>query len=474
VRKYPGNPSPTLPVGLTLDCNTVVATLSMQDKPVIVIGAGIAGLAAATKLGQSGIPVTVVEARNRIGGRIFTQRDATHDSPIELGAEFIHGLPAEVLEQLQKSEIEEVAGQNWCVSEQRISPCSFFSQVDSILDALDDSLPDESFLAFLERKFPNPSHDAGLEDAKRRATAYISGYNAADPTLVGVHWLVAGMRAEEKIQGHRAFRSTNGYADLLGAYSRQIARCDITIRTSTVVESIVWTPGLAQVNTRSEESSSTLATPQVLFTLPLSLLKSSQEVGAVKFVPPLPREKIDSLDKLEMGEAIRIVLQFRHRFWDSIHATSHTQNTLSNMSFLFSDDGSFPTWWTTMPRKQPLITGWAPFRCAAKLSGNDQPTVVRQALRTLSSLLGVSVQNLESWLDTAYFHDWKTDPFSRGAYSYGKVGAVSAQQMLGTPLENTLFFAGEATDTSGNNGTVHGAIASGYRAAQEIIRARHI
>jgi monoamine oxidase len=443
-----------------------------QDKPVVIIGAGIAGLAAATKLGQARIPVTVVEARNRIGGRIFTQRGAAYDAPIELGAEFIHGMPAEILEQLQKSEIEEVGGENWCVSDQGLSPCNSFSQVDSILDAMDDSLPDESFLAFLERKFPNPSHGAGLNEAKQRATAYVSGYNAADPNLVGVHWLVAGMRAEERIQGHRAFRSRNGYADLLDAYGRQIAHYDITIRTATVVESIVWKPGVAQVKTYSEEGSSTFATPQVLLTLPLSLLKATQEVGAVKFIPPLPREKLDSLDKLEMGEVIRIVLQFRHRFWDAIRAPGKAKNTLSNMDFLFSDDDSFPTWWTTMPRKQPLITGWAPFRCAEKLSGNDQTAVVRQALQTLSSLLGVSVQNLESWLDAAYFHDWQTDPFSRGAYSYGKIGAPSAQQILASPVENTLFFAGEATDISGNNGTVHGAIASGYRAAQEIIRAR--
>lgn len=444
-----------------------------QDKPVIIIGAGIAGLAAATKLGQSGIPVTVVEARNRIGGRIFTQRNAAYNAPIELGAEFIHGLPPEILEQLPKSEIEEVEGQNWCVYEQRLSPCNFFSQVDSILDAMDDSLPDESFLAFLERKFPNPSHDAGLNQAKRRATAYVSGYNAADPRLVGVRWLVAGMRAEEKIQGHRAFRSRNGYADLIGAYGRQIAHHDIAIRTATVIESIVWKPGVAQLKTHSEEGSSTFTTPQVLLTLPLSLLKTSQKPGAVEFIPPLPREKIDSLDKLEMGEVIRIVLQFRHRFWDAIRAPGNAKSTLSDMSFLLSDDESFPTWWTTMPQKQPLITGWAPFRCANKLSGKDQSAVVRQALQTLSSLLGESVQNLEDWLDAAYFHDWQTDPFSRGAYSYGKVGANSAQQVLAAPVENTLFFAGEATDTSGNNGTVHGAIASGYRAAQEIIKARH-
>jgi monoamine oxidase len=444
-----------------------------QEKPVVIIGAGVAGLAAATKLGQSGIPVIVLEARDRIGGRVLTQRDSAGNAPIELGAEFIHGLPAEIWNLLPASEIEEVDGENWCVSGHELSPCNFFSQVDSILDAMDDSLPDESFLDFLERKFPNPHHDARLDYAKQRAIKYVSGFNAADPGLVGVHWLVAEMRVEEKIQGHRSFRSRNGYADLMNVFRAEIERCDINIQTNTVVESIVWKPGTAQVKAYSEKGSSAFTTPQVLVTLPLSLLKISQEIGAIEFIPPLPQEKIASLDKLEMGKVVRIVLRFRHRFWETVAGTHDETKTLSNMSFLLSDDEFFPTWWTTMPRREPAIVGWAPFQSAEKLSGKDEATVVQQALQSLSRLLGVSVENLESWLDAAHFHDWQTDPFSRGAYSYAKVGADGAQQALAAPVQNTLFFAGEATDTFGNNGTVHGAIASGYRAAQEITKARH-
>jgi len=81
----------------------------------------------------------------------------------------------------------------------------------------------------------------------------------------------------------------------------------------------------------------------------------------------------------------------------------------------------------------------------------------------------MNFSQVEAWLEAAYFHDWQTDPFSRGAYSYGKVGANEAQQRLAAPVARTLFFAGEATDRTGNNGTVHGAIASGLRAAAEIL-----
>jgi monoamine oxidase len=443
-----------------------------HNESILIIGAGAAGLAAATKLGEVGLPVVVVEARNRIGGRILTQRDPSCEASIELGAEFIHGLPPEIWDLLDKTKIEEVEGDGWCASDGQLRPCEIFSQVDSILVAMDDSEPDESFLAFLERKFPNPAQDARLAEAKRRAIGYVSGFNAADPDLVSVHWLVAGMRAEEKLQGHRAFRSRNGYADLIDVFRRKIAHSNVRIQTGTIVQRIVWSSRSAQLDCRTDQGPLSFRASQVLVTLPLSLLKSSQVPGAVEFAPSLPREKIAALDSLEMGTVIRIILRFRDRFWSKIPSGDGGRKTLSDMGFLFSEDESFPTWWTAMPRKEPLITGWAPFRSGERLSGRDESDVVGQAVETLSRLLGV--RDLVNQLEAAYLHDWQSDPFSRGAYSYAKVGADGAQAALTAPVENTLFFAGEACDTSGNNGTVHAAIASGYRAAQEIIDDRQL
>ena len=81
----------------------------------------------------------------------------------------------------------------------------------------------------------------------------------------------------------------------------------------------------------------------------------------------------------------------------------------------------------------------------------------------------MSLSQLQDQFQQSYLHDWQSDPFSRGAYSYAKVGADGAAEVLGAPVDNTLFFAGEATD-SANTGTVHGAIASGQRAAKEILQ----
>ena len=445
-----------------------------QNGEIVIIGAGIAGLAAASKLGRAGLSVVMLEARDRLGGRIFGHRDQRCDAPIELGAEFIHGRPPEIWKPLQESGIQvtEVEGQNWCVFNGRLAPCNFSSQVDSILDQMDDSPPDESFRAFLEGRFPNSTLNREQLEAKERALGYVTGFNAADPELVGVHWLVQGMRAEETIQGDRVFRPKNGYEDLIKVFQRRTASHAVSVHTNTVVESVSWKPGHVEVTASNADGISVFKTSQLLITLPLGVLRAPPgQAGVVHFTPPLPREKAEALGKLEMGKVIRVVLRFRHRFWDSI--TSGNGKSLSDMSFLFSEDEWFPTWWTTMPRKSPLITGWAPFRSGERLSGQGRTFVVERSLRTLGCLLGESPHHLESLLENAYFHDWQSDPFSRGAYSYGKVGADGAQLALAAPVKNTLFFAGEATDTTGNNGTVHGAIASGYRAAEEILHERN-
>lgn len=455
-----------------------VAADSSAPGSVLVIGAGVSGLAAAVKLAESGLPVTILEARNRIGGRVFTHHDDASPVPIELGAEFIHGMAPEIIEPLQQMHagITEVGGDNWCASNARLSPCKFFAQVDKILGEMDVNSPDESFLAFLNRCFPNKKNDPELEEARRHAIGYVTGFNAADPSQVSVHWLVQGIQAEQRIQGQRAFRPVDGYAPLIAFFRRRFEQARGSIRTNSIAERVEWRPGHVEITMRAADRSSgtsTMKAAKALITLPLALLKARiGEIGAIEVAPVLPRKKMLALDRLEMGKVIRVVLRFRHRFWETMVASSVKEKTLAGMSFLFSDDEWFPTWWTTEPCKSPIITAWAPFRAAERLSGQTEAFVIDRCLSTLGQLLHISPGKLQKEFAAAYFHDWQTDPFARGAYSYAKVGAAGAQQALAAPLAGTLFFAGEATDISGNNGTVHGAIASGYRAAAEILQCR--
>jgi monoamine oxidase len=141
------------------------------------------------------------------------------------------------------------------------------------------------------------------------------------------------------------------------------------------------------------------------------------------------------------------------------------------MSFLQGIDERFPVWWTMMPMRLPMITAWAGGPRAAAMAGMPTDEVTAHAVSSLARQLGVARKTVEGALTGAWTHDWSSDPWSFGAYSYSKVGGSDAAKTLARSVDGTLFFAGEATDAEGRNGTVHGAIASGRRAAAQVSRA---
>ena len=434
---------------------------------VIVIGAGAAGLVAAAELAESGLSVIVLEARDRIGGRIYSVTGAQR-FPIELGAEFIHGRPPEILKTLRDGDvpISEVDGDNWCEQNNRLTSCDFFSEVDDVLQKMKDEGPDESFESFLVRCCPNAS-----AKAKQRALGYVAGFNAADPARVSVHWLVHQMRAEEKIEGDRAFRALGGYAALLELFRQRVVKAGVRVWTSTIVQHVTWSRGKVSVEAVRANQTLSLQASSVLVTVPVGVLQARRgDSGAIEFSPTLPQDKLDAIGGLEMGKVVRVVLHFRERFWERI-SPKGSKKTLANASFLFSQDEWFPTWWTAMPEKFPIIAGWAAWRCAERLASDTVPVATR-AVERLSNLLGVGTDEIEGQLRDVHFHDWQADPYSRGAYSYVKAGAANAPEILSRPVEETLFFAGEAADVSGNNGTVHAAIASARRAVAELTKIR--
>ena len=242
------------------------------------------------------------------------------------------------------------------------------------------------------------------------------------------------------------------------------------------VEVVGWAGREVELTARDSEGAHSFVSSKALLTLPLGVLQAkADETGAVRFAPELPPAKQKAINHLATGKVIRLTLRFRERFWEELHPpNSRNSKTLDQLQFLMTEDEWFPTWWTTLPQKLPIMTGWAPFHAAERLSGQDRSFIVEKAVSSLSNVLTIKSQRLEDSLEAAYFPDWQSDPFSQGAYSYVKVGGNLAQQELGAPLENTLFFAGEATDVTGHNGTVHGAIASGHRAAREILRTRRL
>ena len=143
---------------------------------------------------------------------------------------------------------------------------------------------------------------------------------------------------------------------------------------------------------------------------------------------------------------------------------------MADMSFLFTDGREFPTWWTSNSLPYPILTGWAAGPNAGAHTGRSQDETIHSAVQSLARIMEIPEPELRKKMTGSFTHDWQTDPFSRGAYSYAAIGGMDAAAKLAEPVANTLYFAGEATNSEGYNGTVHGAIATGLRAAKELLQ----
>jgi monoamine oxidase len=195
--------------------------------------------------------------------------------------------------------------------------------------------------------------------------------------------------------------------------------------------------------------------------------------NALRFEPELP-EKLRALERLEMGQVFKIVLRFRESFWEAegFVAARLAQRRANppEPTFIHAHDAALPTWWTALPARVPILTGWAGGPRAEVLLAESERNRVAHSLDALSEALAVPRARLDDLLESWMLHDWRADPYSLGAYSYPGVGGIAAQRALAKPVQSTLFFAGEATDTE-QTATVAGAIASGRRAAREVIAA---
>jgi monoamine oxidase len=142
-----------------------------------------------------------------------------------------------------------------------------------------------------------------------------------------------------------------------------------------------------------------------------------------------------------------------------------------SLSFLHSPGADFPVWWTQFPVRAPILVGWVGGPLAAALCALPDAEIERIALHDLAAHLGTTYERLAGLVTGSWMHNWEHDPFSRGAYSYAIVGGSGSARKLSRPIEQTVFFSGEATNTEGRSGTVEGALAAGLRAAQGVLQA---
>ena len=430
---------------------------------VAIIGAGAAGLAAARELCSAGLRVAIVEARDRVGGRIYTLHPPELLYPIELGAEFIHGTPADTWNLLETSGLTayELPDQHWVYEKGRMHELKdFWKRIDRVLQDIDPRAErDLSFRAFAASNIRMRL----LKHDRQLAMAFVEGFSAASQDRISMKSLTQSPGILDAIEVTRVFRISQGYDQLLDWIWSETASTACSVILNSPIQEIQWEKGSVELISVQGER---ILAKQVIVTLPIGVLNIPQgEPGHVAFEPPLATKQ-EAGAWLEMGPVSKVVLQFNHVLWEELGFGKF------NFIHVPADHSAFPTWWNAAPVRVPILTGWAGGPAAQALAGRSEYEIIELALLSLSRIFSISKSTLRRGLEHSYFYDWQSDPFSRGAYSYICVGGLGASADLAKPVEDTLFFAGEATLVEGLSGTVDGAIATGKRAACEVILAQ--
>jgi monoamine oxidase len=425
---------------------------------VIVIGAGAAGLAAAAELAAAGRSVLIIEARDRIGGRAWSLRVPGVPSPIELGAEFIHGKPEATFGALRRTGLAAVDSPRtrWFVRNGALEPMGNLRnevrRAMRVTPALEKR--DMPFQQFLAGK-------RGLSTfARAFARRMVEGYDAADPGRVSAREIAeewAGEGATDMPQ----FRPFGGYGALMDRLFL-LASARAELRLQTVVRAVRWRRGRVEVEGETKGHPFRAAARRAIVTLPVGVLRRRPgQADAVRFDPVL-QGKERALGYIQAGAVLRVVMQFPRAFWEELDGGRYR-----NAAFFHSPYSAFPTVWTALPARAPLLVAWSGGPRAVSLSAATRGDIVRRAVMSVDSLFGGRA-GADGLPVATWVHNWQRDPYAHGAYAYVSVGGRGARRKLGAPVARTLYFAGEATDAS-EAGTVAGALRSGQRAAQQIL-----
>jgi monoamine oxidase len=405
---------------------------------VLIIGGGISAIAAADRLTQLHTSWALVEASSRLGGRIWTT-----DKGVERGAEFLHGRNSITWEYLRRKKLKAVpypraksVGRLYAFDGEFISDTKFCAEVDALVSAVEryrgpDIAVDKVIARLGEHTDPR---------VRFFVLDRIARLEGADTSVLSAKSL--GIERQLNTAGWDNYRIEGGYERLISAF-----KYDGNIRLNTPITRLEWSKSGVSAFSGSNE----IATARrALITVPLSILKK----GIIEFNPQLPKRKQIAISGLEMGEVTKVVLRF--------------EQPISPAFSYLSTNGLVRVWWTYQLGKETVLVGYTGGRADAAELASLKNLAVARALNELEKLFGDQV--------SAYYLkgevvDWAEKPWILGAYSYTPVHALHHREALAGPIGRTLFFAGEATSTTGHVGTVTGAIESGLRAVSQIKRA---
>lgn len=426
---------------------------------VLIVGAGAAGLACAAELERAGADYLVLEARSRIGGRIRTIQAESAAQPIELGAEFMHGAQQDLLRWMDplKQNFVDVHDRHHLADDGEFQEIpSFFQRMHELMpEPRKGRVNDVSVTEFLRRKHLSKKWKELLKD-------FVEGFQAADTDIMGTKALEATEQTDEvDLNGTEMFRPVQGFGSLIQGIFQSLSPERFRFQTS--LSALRWSKGKVEVLARCRLSGKTVRVhaKRIVLTLPVGVLKA--ELGRSLVIEPMPTELSGALAAVEMGHVQRLVFQFKERFWEEL-------DFKKPLSFLHSATSvDFPTWWTLAPLRSPVLVAWQGGPRAYEMKRWSLRKKARCALQTLAKLLDMPVESLVEKCVSCFHHDWTSDPFTLGAYSFIRKDGFETAKRLARPFESSLYFAGEATKFDASRGTLHGALSSGRNVAREIL-----
>lgn len=422
---------------------------TLQPQRILIIGAGLAGLAAAKTLSDQGHSVTILEARDRIGGRIWTSKKWP-DLPLDFGATWIHGT--------QGNPLTILADQ---LKAKRIAT-SYDSGILLQSNGNELNAAGEQLLERLREQLDRAIKKAQAEEIDRslRAVAETISNNLDSEGKRMVEFLLNSQFEQEyggrgdDLSAHwfddsKEFRGgdvlfAEGFEVIVGHLAK-----GLDVRLGQVVESISYNNEDVVVKT----SKGSFEGDQVLVTLPLGVLQS----GKVKFNPSLPPSKALAIRRLKMGVLNKCYLRFPQAFWP---------DDVDWIEIMPEKPGHWVEWVSFMQAaKKPVLLGFNAAQRGREIESLSDQVLVEDAMKVLRLAFGTSIPNPTDWQITR----WASDPFSLGSYSFNPLGSTPKdREVLAAPIDDRIYFAGEATSKE-YFGTAHGAVLSGLGAAKAMI-----